>query len=64
MSNVFTGQLGGRYRVRVTPDGQAPASKPKQESVLDFVAYFYSLIRDDPSIVRALDAALKGRYGK
>ena len=48
----------------MTPDGQAPASKPKQESVLDFVAYFYSLIRDDPSIVRALDAALKGRYGK
>jgi len=35
---------------------------PKQASVLEFVVYFYSLIRDDAAMVAQLDRAVKERY--
>ena len=42
----------------------APASREASgETVPEFVAYFYELVRDDAAMVQALDRALKERYG-
>ena len=34
----------------------------KRDSVLEFVAHFYNLIRDDAAMVAQLDRAVKERY--
>ena len=43
--------------VRELPRGK------REESVQDFIAYLYSVIRDDEGMVQAVDRALKERYG-
>ena len=55
-----------RYRNAVTPPtadiANATATSPTTETVQDFVAYLYSVIRHDPSFVQLIDRALKERY--
>lgn len=58
--------LGDRFRMsRKTADG-AEASTPlddQEDTVEEFVAYFYEFVRDDAAAVAALDRVLKARYG-
>jgi hypothetical protein len=42
------------------------SGQPKRErdnSLQEFIAYLYSVIRDDEAMVRVLDRVLKERYG-
>jgi hypothetical protein len=42
----------------------APADREiRDETVPEFVAYFYEFARDEAAMVRLLDRALKERYG-
>ena len=64
--------FGGRYRLArcrsetgdTTPLPNSACTTPqlKQDSVLEFVAHFYNLIRDDAAMVAQLDRAVKERY--
>jgi hypothetical protein len=40
-----------------------PGQPKRNDSLQDFIAYLYSVIRDDEAMVRVLDRALKERYG-
>lgn len=57
--------LGDRFRMsRKTADGAEPSSPLDQEdTVEEFVAYFYEFVRNDGAAVAALDRVLKARYG-
>ena len=44
------------------PNAAGTTPQLKQDSVLEFVAHFYNLIRDDAAMVAQLDRAVKERY--
>ena len=43
--------------------GKDPGTSQRQEPVLEFIAYLYSVIRNDDGMVQVVDRALKERYG-
>ena len=58
-------QFGERYKAARSAEVLGADNRdapPKQASVLEFVVYFYSLIRDDAAMVAQLDRAVKERY--
>ena len=60
MSGLETLNQCSRRYARSTETG--PAGK-QAASLQDFIAYLYSVIRNDEAMVRVLDRALKDRYG-
>ena len=54
--------LGDRFRM--SRKSAEPSSPQEQDdTVEEFVAYFYEFVRDDDAAVAALDRVLKARYG-
>jgi hypothetical protein len=65
-SNSSVKEIGERYRApaaTVADNCGKLTPSQGQESVLEFVAFFYEFVRDDAAMVRVLDRALKERYG-
>jgi len=56
--------ITGIYMQRIGPAPASTGSGARRESVQEFIAYFYELVRDDAGVVCALDRAVKERYGK